>query len=181
MPASPTRDKAPVHTDACEHTVWCVDAGSERLAVWQSAAGAADCRALGLTCVLTALALLFCAPRTFRALHATRTPHRDAGEWLAQAAAAEDKVLDTRCLSALYSGRETYSFQFAKRALRMMRYGAWLQREARTGRFHYLPATEVATKLAAAGFEAIEHRLSYARQAFIFRAVKPASSLGGGT
>jgi hypothetical protein len=34
MPASPTLDKAPVHTDACEHTMWCVDSGSERLAVW---------------------------------------------------------------------------------------------------------------------------------------------------
>jgi hypothetical protein len=34
MPASPTLDKAPGHTDACEHTVWCVDSGSERLAVW---------------------------------------------------------------------------------------------------------------------------------------------------
>ena len=62
--------------------------------------------------------------------------------------------------------------RFAKRALRMMRYGAWLKREARTGRFHYLPAAEVAGKLAGAGFEAIEHRLSYAKQAFIFRAVK---------
>jgi ubiquinone/menaquinone biosynthesis C-methylase UbiE len=62
--------------------------------------------------------------------------------------------------------------QFIKRALRMMRYGAWLKREARTGRFHYLPAAEVADKLAAAGFEAIEYRLSYAKQAFIFRAVK---------
>lgn len=62
--------------------------------------------------------------------------------------------------------------QFGKRALRMMRYGAWLKREARTGRFHYFPADEVARKLAAAGFEAIEHRLSYARQAFIFRALK---------
>lgn len=62
--------------------------------------------------------------------------------------------------------------QFGKRSLRMMRYGAWLKREARTGRFHYLPATEVAAKLTAAGFGSIGHRLSYARQAFIFRAIK---------
>jgi hypothetical protein len=55
----------------------------------------------------------------------------------------------------------------------MMKYGAWLKREARIGRFHYLPAELVAKKLAAAGFERIEHRLSYAGQAFVFRAYKP--------
>ena len=63
--------------------------------------------------------------------------------------------------------------RFLKRALRMMKYGAWLKREARTGRFHYLPAAEITAKFAAAGFERIEHRLSYAGQAFVFRAHKP--------
>jgi ubiquinone/menaquinone biosynthesis C-methylase UbiE len=63
--------------------------------------------------------------------------------------------------------------EYLKRSWRMMRYGAWLKREARTGRFHYLPAAEVAAKLAAAGYTRVEHRLSYSRQAFIFRAVKP--------
>ena len=63
--------------------------------------------------------------------------------------------------------------RFIKRALRMMKYGAWLKREARTGRFHYLPADEVTSKLEAAGFVGIEHRRSYAGQAFVFRAVKP--------
>jgi hypothetical protein len=56
----------------------------------------------------------------------------------------------------------------------MMLYGRWLKREARTGRFHYLPAEEVTRKLAAAGFRDITHRLSYCDQAYIFRAVKPA-------
>ena len=55
----------------------------------------------------------------------------------------------------------------------MMRYGAWLKREARTGRFHYLPADEVRQKLVTAGFERVEHRLSYAGQAFVFRAQVP--------
>jgi hypothetical protein len=32
MPASHTLEKAPVHQDACEDTLWCVDSGSERLA-----------------------------------------------------------------------------------------------------------------------------------------------------
>jgi SAM-dependent methyltransferase len=62
---------------------------------------------------------------------------------------------------------------FLKRSLRMMRYGAWLKREARAGRFHYLPADAVAAKLRAAGFDRVEHRLSYARQAFVFRCIKP--------
>ena len=60
-----------------------------------------------------------------------------------------------------------------KRAWRMMRYGRWLKQEARTGRFHYLPAAEVKCKLAAAGFVAITHRLSYRDQSYIFRAEKP--------
>jgi ubiquinone/menaquinone biosynthesis C-methylase UbiE len=62
--------------------------------------------------------------------------------------------------------------RFLKRAVRMMKYGAWLKREARSGRFHYLPVAEVTAKLAAAGFDRIEHRLSYAGQAFVFRAHK---------
>ena len=60
-----------------------------------------------------------------------------------------------------------------KAAWRMIRYGRWLKAEARRGRFHYLPADEVAAKLAAAGWTAVEHRLSYARQAFVFRATNP--------
>ena len=54
----------------------------------------------------------------------------------------------------------------------MLRYGAWLKKEARTGRFHYLTADVVTAKLAAAGFAGIEHRLSYVDQAYIFRAVQ---------
>ena len=60
-----------------------------------------------------------------------------------------------------------------KWAWRMLRYGRWLQREARTGRFHYLPADVVTAKLTAAGFGHVAHRLSYCDQAFVFRAVKP--------
>jgi ubiquinone/menaquinone biosynthesis C-methylase UbiE len=63
---------------------------------------------------------------------------------------------------------------FLKRAMRMMKYGEWLKREARTGRFHYLPASEVTAKLVSVGFEGVEYRMSYSRQAFIFRAHKPA-------
>ncbi len=62
--------------------------------------------------------------------------------------------------------------KFLKNSARMMRYGAWLKAEARAGRFHYLPAAETEAKLRAAGFASVEHRLSYAGQAFVFRAVK---------
>jgi SAM-dependent methyltransferase len=60
-----------------------------------------------------------------------------------------------------------------KRSLRMLRYGTWLSREADAGRFHYLPADQVAAKLRAAGFTAVAHRLSYCDQAYIFRAANP--------
>lgn len=63
--------------------------------------------------------------------------------------------------------------RFLKRGGRMLKYGAWLKREARTGRFHYLPAADVAARLEAVGFVGVQHRLSYAGQAYVFRAVKP--------
>lgn len=63
--------------------------------------------------------------------------------------------------------------RFLRRGLRMLRYGAWLKQEARAGRFHYLPAEVVTAKLQSTGFAAVEHRLSYAGQAYVFRAVKP--------
>ena len=39
--------------------------------------------------------------------------------------------------------RSDRPLRFLKRSWRMMRYGRWLKREARTGRFHYLPADVV--------------------------------------
>ncbi|MFM8272625.1 MAG: class I SAM-dependent methyltransferase [Gemmata sp.] len=67
----------------------------------------------------------------------------------------------------------------AKRKLRflgklygMWRYGGWLKREARQGRFHYLPADVITAKLEAVGFRDVEHKLSFARQALLFRATK---------
>jgi SAM-dependent methyltransferase len=70
--------------------------------------------------------------------------------------------------------RSDHPLRFLKRSMRMMRYGRWLKREARTGRFHYLPAEAVTGKLKAVGFVTVEHRLSYCDQAYIFRAIKPA-------
>jgi ubiquinone/menaquinone biosynthesis C-methylase UbiE len=60
-----------------------------------------------------------------------------------------------------------------KKAWRMLRYGRWLKREARIGRFHYLPEAEVRRKLISSGFASIDCRMSYCDQAYIFRAVKP--------
>lgn len=74
-------------------------------------------------------------------------------------------------LASLHSSRPLRSL---KRCWRMIWYGRWLKREARVGRFHYLPAETIIRKLTAAGFSNIEHRLSYRDQAYIFRTVKPA-------
>jgi SAM-dependent methyltransferase len=65
--------------------------------------------------------------------------------------------------------RSSHPLRYVKNSMRMLRYGAWLKREARRGRFHYLPAVVVADKLARAGFVAIEHRSSFAGQADVFR------------
>jgi|GEM_PF-523354 ubiquinone/menaquinone biosynthesis C-methylase UbiE len=69
--------------------------------------------------------------------------------------------------------RSDKPLRFLRRSWRMLRYGRWLKAEARRGRFHYLPAEVVRGKLLVAGFDSIEHRRSYAGQAYVFRAVKP--------
>jgi ubiquinone/menaquinone biosynthesis C-methylase UbiE len=71
-----------------------------------------------------------------------------------------------------------HQLRFLKNCGRMWRYGRWLLREARRGRFHYLPARVVAAKLSQAGFTAIEHRRSFAWQAFVFRCRKPDAAGG---
>lgn len=58
---------------------------------------------------------------------------------------------------------------------RMQQYGKWLKREARRGRFHFLPQEAVIARLRAAGFGEIKCRLSYAGQAYLFCA-QPATA-----
>jgi SAM-dependent methyltransferase len=70
-------------------------------------------------------------------------------------------------------------FRYLLKAYRMWRYGGWLKRQARAGRFHYLPLPAILDKLAAAGFAPVEHRLSFAGQAYLFRAWKPARAATG--
>jgi hypothetical protein len=66
-----------------------------------------------------------------------------------------------------------HPIRYLTNAARMMRYGSWLKKQARMGRFHYLPLPEVEKKLRAAGLERIEGRLSFARQAYLMRCRKP--------
>lgn len=70
-------------------------------------------------------------------------------------------------------------FRFLKTAGRIWSYGNWLKRESRRGRFHYLPVKAVADKLGQVGLVAIEHRLSFAGQAYVFRCRKPLNTASG--
>jgi SAM-dependent methyltransferase len=65
--------------------------------------------------------------------------------------------------------RARHPLRYFRNSMRMLKYGSWLKQEARRGRFHYLPAPAILAKLRAAGFERLEHRLSFARQAYVFR------------
>ena len=64
--------------------------------------------------------------------------------------------------------------RYVRDSLRMWKYGSWLSKEARRGRFHYLPVEEIVARLEKAGFVQIEHRLSYVKQAYVLRCRKPA-------
>jgi SAM-dependent methyltransferase len=57
--------------------------------------------------------------------------------------------------------------RYLLKAMRMYRYGGWLKREARRGRFHYLPLETIRTKLLALGFGHVEGSLSFSGQAYV--------------
>lgn len=67
--------------------------------------------------------------------------------------------------------RKRKLFKHLRNSWRMLRYGRWLKAEARRGRFHYLPATQVIAHLEDAGWSNIRYRLSYSQQAYVFEAV----------
>ena len=73
--------------------------------------------------------------------------------------------------------RSRQPMRYLKNSLRMLRYGSWLKREARIGRFHYLPHEKIREKLQAAGFGGVDHRVSFAGQAYVFRCHCPAVAL----
>ncbi|MFO0970144.1 MAG: class I SAM-dependent methyltransferase [Gemmataceae bacterium] len=68
--------------------------------------------------------------------------------------------------------RAPRKLRYLKKLWRMWSYGGWLKREARKGRFHYLPEDMIDWKLRATGFEGVESRLSFAGQAYLFRCRK---------
>jgi len=82
---------------------------------WLWAAGVANVRRLWTASVAAAV-LAAALPRTLAPFHAYRAAHRHAGLWLA-AAAGNGAVLDTHAWTALYSGRSTWRFDQAERAL----------------------------------------------------------------
>jgi ubiquinone/menaquinone biosynthesis C-methylase UbiE len=61
-------------------------------------------------------------------------------------------------------------------ALKMQRYGHWLKREARRGRFHFFPLPEIIRRLIEAGFRDFKYRLSYAGQAYVISARRAQAS-----
>ena len=68
--------------------------------------------------------------------------------------------------------RKTQPLRYLKNTWRMWTYGNWLTRESSRGRFHYLPLEVIVSKLRQSGFGEIEHRLSYAQQAYVLRCRK---------
>ena len=67
--------------------------------------------------LVVALAAIACLPQTLAGLHSSRLGHRLAGEWLATEAGTPGRVLDTVGWSGLYSGRPTYGYARARRAI----------------------------------------------------------------
>lgn len=63
-----------------------------------------------------------------------------------------------------------------KNVIQMQRHGAWLKRESRRGRFHFIPLAGIQQRLESAGFVRWQSKLAYARQAYLVRAWKPEAS-----
>ncbi len=63
--------------------------------------------------------------------------------------------------------------RFLVNGFRMWKFGTWVKKEAARGRFHYLPIETITDKLSQTGFTDIEHRLTYAEQAYLVRCRKP--------
>jgi SAM-dependent methyltransferase len=77
-----------------------------------------------------------------------------------------------RSLSGIFQAGNP--LRFLQRARRIWSYGGWLKREARRGRFHYLPLPAILTRLSTAGLADCEHRLSFCKQAYLIRCRKAA-------
>jgi hypothetical protein len=69
------------------------------------------------TAVVVAILVLAMVPRTFRSLHASRLPHRLAGEWLLTNAPREANVVDTRGWTGLKTDLPTFPLDRAQTVL----------------------------------------------------------------
>ncbi|MBX7103314.1 MAG: class I SAM-dependent methyltransferase [Gemmataceae bacterium] len=69
------------------------------------------------------------------------------------------------CLTGVWSRPRPH--RYLVKAWRIWRYGGWLKREARRGRFHYLSAEALRAKLLAAGFPEVDIALSFSGQAYV--------------
>ncbi|HEV3021643.1 MAG TPA: glycosyltransferase family 39 protein [Pirellulales bacterium] len=78
----------------------------------------ADCPGLkgALAWSLILVAIVACGTDLLRPLHATRTAHREAAQWLTQCADRQNAVLDSRGFTALYTGLKTYRYEAAQAA-----------------------------------------------------------------
>jgi SAM-dependent methyltransferase len=76
-----------------------------------------------------------------------------------------------RSLAGVFSS--PHPGRYLKNMVRMYRYGRWLTRESRRGRFHYLPIQAIVARLIETGLVQVEHRLSYCEQAYLVRCRKP--------
>lgn len=68
-------------------------------------------------------------------------------------------------------------FRTIRNVLNMQKHGNWLKREAKRGRFHFVPLAGILQRLQQAGFVRWESKLSYADQAYVVRAWKPSNVL----
>lgn len=69
------------------------------------------------------------------------------------------------CLNGTFETRQP--LRYLLKSWRIYRYGGWLKREARRGRFHYLPLETIRAKLLALGFGHVEGSLSFSGQAYV--------------
>lgn len=98
--------------DVCQRLAVRCAALVERTSVrWSSLARPQRLASVGLV-----VFVLGCLPRTLAPLHASRLGHREAAQWLARHAPGEERVLDTRGWTGLYSGRHTYRYDAAREA-----------------------------------------------------------------
>jgi hypothetical protein len=58
----------------------------------------------------------------------------------------------------------------------MQLYGRWLKQEARRGRFHFYPLPELIDRLQRSGFNVEAHKVSYAGQAYVIKAMRSAQA-----